>query len=148
MKIVILLNSVGIYFLHIYCIYPIHINYMAIDSVYFMHGWMVKVHCCIILHRVNTLASRLNINVLVKSNYATLTPFGTVSCFVVGICLSYYNLSSFLIHQASYSNGCQKYLMHREILGSIWKIGRYPIKVSEVLYYVSIWYLICEHLSI
>ena len=24
--------------------------------------------------------------------------------------------------------------MHREILGSIWKIGRFPIKVSEVLY--------------
>ena len=24
--------------LHIYCIYPIHINYMDIDLVYFMHG--------------------------------------------------------------------------------------------------------------
>ena len=157
---------------------------------------MVIVHCCIILHRVNTLhhdiantlSSRLNmdyscaskyfltnqiekkqqkiiikmlmvldfkilslwfviedwwyntptrdynwfLNVLVKSNFATPYPFGSVSCFVAGICLSNYNLNSFLIHQASYSKE-YRYLMHRENLGSIWKIGRYPIKVSEVL---------------
>ena len=154
-----------------------------------MHGWMVTVHCCIILHQVNTLSSRLNmdysctskyfltnqtektttkiiikmlmildfkilslwfviedwwyntlthednwfLNVLVKSNFATPTPFGSVSCFVVGICLSNYNLNSFLIHQASYSKEYHRYLMHRENLGSIWKIGRYPTKVSEVL---------------
>ena len=73
------------------------------------------------------------LNVLVKSNFATRTPFGSVSCFVVGICLSYCNLNSFIIHQAPYSKGCQWYLIHREILRSIWKIGRYPIKVSEVL---------------
>ena len=73
------------------------------------------------------------LNVLVKSNFATPTPFGIVSCFVVGICLTNYNLNSFLIHQASYSKEYQRYLMHRENLGSIWKIGRYPIKVSEVL---------------
>ena len=73
------------------------------------------------------------LNVLVKSNFATPTLFGSVTCFVVGICLSNYNLNSFLIHQASYSKGYQRYFMHRENLGSIWKIGRYPIKVSEVL---------------
>ena len=73
------------------------------------------------------------LNVLVKSNFATPTPFGSVSCFVVGICMSNYNLNSFLIHQASYSKGYQWYLMHIEVLGSIRKIGRYPIKVSEVL---------------
>ena len=156
-----------------------------------MHGWMVLVHCCIILNQVNTLSSRLNmdysctskyfltnqiektttkiiikmlmildfkilslwfvikdwwyntltrennwfLNVLVKSNFATPTPFGSVSCFAVGICLSNYNLNSFLIHQASYSKENQQYLMNRENLGSIWKIGRYPIKVSEVLYF-------------
>ena len=162
---------------------------MAIDKVYFTHGWMVIVHCCIILHQVNTLSSRLNmnysctskyfltnqiektttkiitkmlmisdfkilslwfvieywwyntltrennwfLNVLVKSNFATPTPFGRVPFLVVGICLSNYNLNSFLIHQAFYSKGYQWYLMHSEVLGSIWKIGRYPIKVSEVL---------------
>ena len=68
-----------------------------------------------------------------KSNFATPTRFGSVSCFVVGFCLSNYNLNSFLIQQASYSKGCQWYIMHREVFGSIWKIGRYPIKVSEVL---------------
>ena len=73
------------------------------------------------------------LNVLVKSNFATPNPFGSVSCFVVGICLSNYNFNSFLIHQASYSKEYQRYLMQRENLGSIWKIGRYPIKVSEVL---------------
>ena len=154
-----------------------------------MHGWMVMIHCCIILHQVNTLSSRLNMdysctskyfltnlienttakriikmlmvldlkilslwfvieywwyntltrennwfqNVLEKSNFATPTPFVSVFCYVVGICLSNYNLNSFLIHQASYQKGYQWYLMHREVLGSIWKIGRYPIKVSEVL---------------
>ena len=70
-----------------------------------------------------------------KSYFATPTPFGSISCFVVEICLSNYNLNLFLIHQASYSKGYQRYLMHREVLGSIWKIGRYPIKVSEVLYW-------------
>ena len=68
-----------------------------------------------------------------KSNCATPSPFGSVSCFVVEVCLSNYNLNSFVIHQAPYSKGYQWSLMHREVLGSIWKIGRYPIKVSEVL---------------
>ena len=83
----------------------------------------------------NTLTRENNwfLNVLVKSNFATPTPFGSVSCFVIGICLFNYNLNSFLIHQASYSKEYQRYLMHWENLGSIWKIGRYPIKVSEVL---------------
>ena len=40
-------------------------------------------------------------------NFATPTPFGSVSCFVVGICLSNYNLNSFLIHLASYSKRYQ-----------------------------------------
>ena len=62
-----------------------------------------------------------------------LTPLLASPIFVKEICLSNYNLNSFLIHQASFSKGYQWYLMHREILGSIWKIGRYPIKVSEVL---------------
>ena len=155
----------------------------------FTHGWMVKEHCCIIFHQVNTLSSRLNmdysctskyfltnqiektttkiiikmlmildfrilslwyvieywwyntptrenisfLHVLVKSNFATPTPFGSVSGFVVGVCLSNYNLNSFLIYQASFSKGYHWYLMHREVFGSIWKIGRYPFKVSEVL---------------
>ena len=159
-----------------------------------MHGRMVIVHCCIILHQVNTLPSRLNmdysctskffltnqiektttkiiikmlmildfkilslwfviydwwyntltretnwfLNDLVKSTFATPTPFGSVSCFVVGICLSNYNLNSFLIHQAFYSKEYQWYHMHRENLGSIWKIGRYPIKVSEVLVMIPV----------
>ena len=150
---------------------------------------MVIVHCCIILHQVNTLSSRLTrdysctpkyflknqiektttkiiikmlmildlkrlslwfvieywwyntrtreingfLNVLVMSNFATPAPFGSVSCFVIGTCQSNNNLNSFLIHQASYSKGYQWYLIHREVLGSIQKIGRYPIKVSEVL---------------
>ena len=83
----------------------------------------------------NTLTRENNwfLNVLVKSNFATPTPFGSVSCFVIGICLFNYNLNSFLIHQASYSKEYQRHLMHWENLGSIWKIGRYPIKVSEVL---------------
>ena len=158
---------------------------MALGLVYFTHGWMVIVQCCIILHQVNTLSSRLNmdyscaskyqiekktiklsiimlmdldckilslwflieywwyntftrennwfLNVLVRLNFGTPTPFGSVSCFVVGVELSNYNLNSVLIHQASYLKGYQSYLMHREGLGSIWKIGRYPIKVSEVL---------------
>ena len=61
------------------------------------------------------------------------TPFGSVSCLVVGVCLSNCNLNSFLIHQASYSKGYQWYLMHRDVLESIWKIGRCPTKVSEFL---------------
>ena len=83
----------------------------------------------------NTLTRENNwfLNVFVKSNFATPIPFGSVSCVVAGICLCNYNLNLFLIHQASYSKGYQWYLMHREVLGSIWKIGRYPIKVSEVL---------------
>ena len=86
----------------------------------------------------NTLTRENNwfLNVLVKSNFATPTPFGSVSCFVVGICQSNYYLNSFIIHQASYSKEYQRYLMHRENLGSIWKIGRYPIKVSEVLLFL------------
>ena len=150
---------------------------------------MVIVHCCIILHQLNTLSARLNMDysctskyfltnqiektttkiiikmlmildfkilllwfvieylwyntltlennwflkVLVKSNFATPTHFGSVSRFVVGVCLSNYNLNWLLLHQASYSKRYQWYLMHRRVLGSIWKIGRYPIKVSEVL---------------
>ena len=84
----------------------------------------------------NTLTRENNwfLNVLVKSNCATPSPFGSVSSFVVEVCLSNYNLNSFLIHQASDSKGYQWSLMHREVLGSIWKIGRYPIKVSEVLF--------------
>ena len=83
----------------------------------------------------NILTGKNNwfLNALVKSNFATPTPFGRVSFFVVWVCLSNYNLNSFLIHQASYPKGNQWYLMHREVLGSIWKIGRCPIKVSEVL---------------
>ena len=83
----------------------------------------------------NTLTRENNwfLNVLVKSSFATPTLFGSVCGFVVGVCLSNYNLYSFLIHQASYSKGYKWYLMHREVLGSIWKIGRYPIKLSEVL---------------
>ena len=166
---------------------------MALDYVYLAHGWMVIVHCCIVLRQVNTLSSRLNMdysctskyfltnqiektktkiiikmlmifdfkiltlwfvieywwyNTLTRQNtrflnvfgevkFCNPTPFGRVSFFVVGICLSNYNLNSFLIHQASYSKGYQWNLMHREVLGSIWKIGRYPIKVSEVLYLIS-----------
>ena len=83
----------------------------------------------------NTLTRENNwfLSVLVRSNFATPTPFGSISCFVIGVDLSNYNLNSALIHQASYSKGYQSYLMHREVFGSIWKIGRYPIKVSEVL---------------
>ena len=149
-----------------------------------MNGWMFIWHCCIILHQVNTLSSRLNmeysctktttkiiikmllifyfkilslwfvinywwyntltrenfwfLNVLVKSIFSTAIPFGSVSLNGVGICLSNYNHNSFLIHQVSYWKGYQWYLMHREVLGSFWKIGRYPIKVSEVLYLVHL----------
>ena len=78
------------------------------------------------------------LNVLVKSNLATPTPFGSVSCFVIGICLSNYKLNSFLIHQASYPKEYQWYLMHRIVLGRIWKIVRYTIKVSDVLCYLII----------
>ena len=53
-----------------------------------------------------------------------------------------YNLNLLLIHQVSYSKGYQWYLMHREVLGSIWKIGRYPIKVSEVLLCLSYNFLV------
>ena len=46
----------------------------------------------------NTLTRENNwfLNVLVESNFATPTPFGSVSCFVVGICLSNYYLNLFL----------------------------------------------------
>ena len=84
------------------------------------------------------------LNVLVKSNFATPIPFGSVSCFVVGIFLSNYNFNLFLIHQASYSKEYQRYLMHRENLGSIWKIGRYPIKVSEVLVFLKYCRCLCS----
>ena len=94
----------------------------------------------------NTLTRENNwfLYVLVKLNFATPTPFGSVSCFVVGVDLSTYNLNSVLIHQAPYSKGYQSYLMHREVLGSIWKIGRYPIKVSEVLSWVCYLKFICK----
>ena len=87
----------------------------------------------------NTLTRKNNwsLNVLVESNFATPTLFGSVSCFVVGICWSNYNLNSFLIHQASYSKGYKWYLMHTGVLGWNWKIGRSPIKVSEVLQLVD-----------
>ena len=80
----------------------------------------------------NTLTRENNwfLKVLVKSHFATPTPFGSVSCFVKGVCQSNYNLYSFLIHQAPYSKGYQWYLFRRAVFGSIWKIGRYPIKVS------------------
>ena len=60
-------------------------------------------------------------------------PFGSVSCFVVGICLSNYNLYSFLIHQASYSKRLPviPYTLGR--FGKHLKTGRYPITVLEVL---------------
>ena len=93
-------------------------------------------HCVLIEYWwYNTLTRENNwfLNVFVKSNFATPTPFGSVSCFVVGICLSNYNLNSILLHRVSFSKGYQWYLMHREVLGSIWKIGRCPIKVAEVL---------------
>ena len=51
--------------------------------------------------------------VLVKSNFAPPTPFGSVSCFVVGVDLSNYNLNSVLIHKVSYSKEYQSYLMHK-----------------------------------
>ena len=41
------------------------------------------------------------------SNFATPTPIGSLSCFVVGTYWSNYNLNSFLIHQASYVKGYQ-----------------------------------------
>ena len=102
----------------------------------------------------NTITRENNwfLNVLVKSNFATPTSFGRHSCFVVWVCLFHYNLNSCLIHQASFSKENQWYLMHREVLGSIWKIGRYPIKVSEVLsiliftfYIINQIYLIIFH---
>ena len=48
----------------------------------------------------NTLTRENNsyLNDLVKSNFATPTPFGMVSYFVVGVCPSNYNLDLFLIH--------------------------------------------------
>ena len=53
----------------------------------------------------NTLTRENNwfLNVLVRSNFAIPTPFGSFSCFVVGVDLSNYNLNSVLIHQATYS---------------------------------------------
>ena len=86
----------------------------------------------------NTLARENNwyLNVLVKSNFATPTPLGSISCFVIEVCLYNCNLYSFLKHQASYSKVNQWYLMRMEVLGRIWKIGRYPIKVSEVPVFV------------
>ena len=96
----------------------------------------------------NTLTRKNNwfLNILVKSNFATPTPFGSVSCFVVGVWLSNYNLNSFLIHQASYSKGYQWYLMHKKVFGSIWKIGSYPIKVSKVLIFSSFSFLFLKAL--
>ena len=104
--------------------------FMILDLKLFSLRFVIEYWWC------NTLTHKNNwfLNVLVKSNFVTPTPFGSISCFVVGVCLSNYNLNSFLIHQASYSKEHQWYIMHREVLGSIWKIGRYPIKVSEVLY--------------
>ena len=84
-------------------------------------------------YKTLTRENNLFLNVLMRSNFATPTPFGSVSCFVLGVELSNYYLISVLIHQASYSKGYQSYLMHMEVLGSIWKICRYPIKLSEVL---------------
>ena len=47
----------------------------------------------------NTLTRENNwfLNVLAKSSFVAPTPFGSVSCFVVGVCLSNYNFNSFLI---------------------------------------------------
>ena len=47
------------------------------------------------------------LNVLVKSKFAIPNPFGSVSCFVIGVCLSNYSLYLFLIHQARYLIGYQ-----------------------------------------
>ena len=60
------------------------------------------------------------LNVLVESNFA-----GSLSCFIVGVFLSNFNLNSFLIHQTSYLKGYLWYLIHQEVLGSIWKIGSF-----------------------
>ena len=70
----------------------------------------------------NTLTRENNwfLNVFGEVKFCNPTPFGRVSFFVVGICLSNYNLNSFLIHETSYSKGYQCYFMHREVLGSIW----------------------------
>ena len=38
-------------------------------QVNFTHGWMVIVHCCIILHQINTLSSRLNNDYSCTSKY-------------------------------------------------------------------------------
>ena len=87
-------------------------------------------------YKALTLENNWFLNILVKSNFAPPTLFRSVSCVIVGVCLSNYNLYLFLIHQTSYSKGYLWYLMQREVLGSIWKIGRYSIKVSEVLFVV------------
>ena len=73
------------------------------------------------------------------SNFATPTPFGSVSCFVVGICLSNYNFNPFLIHE--FQCPIQKDTSDILYIGKFWeaskKIGRYPIKVSEILWYAT-----------
>ena len=65
----------------------------------------------------------------VRSNFATPSPFGSVSCFVVGVFLSTYNLNLFIIHQASYSKGYQWYLIHRETYQSV----RGPLCLALIL---------------
>ena len=68
-----------------------------------------------------------------KSNFAPPAPFGRISGFVMGVYLSNYKFYLFLIYQTSYLKGYQWYLIRREVLGSIWKIGRYPISVRGPL---------------
>ena len=41
------------------------------------------------------------------SNFASPTPFGSISCFVIKACLLNYKHYSFLIHQKFYSRGYQ-----------------------------------------
>ena len=69
----------------------------------------------------NTLTRKndLFLNVFVKSHCATPSLICSASCFVVEVCLSNYNLNSFLIHQPPFSKGYHWYLMHREFLGII-----------------------------
>ena len=87
----------------------------------------------------NTLTRENNwfLNVLVKSNFATPTPFGSVSCFVVGICLSNYNLNSFLIHQTSYSKEYQRYLMHSRDRRDVTALASQVNKCTAVMWTVN-----------
>ena len=49
-------------------------------------------------------------------------PFDIILCIITGICLSTYNLFSFIIHQTSYLKGYKWYFIHREVLVRIDKM--------------------------